>query len=157
MPHGYLQWNLEELRAAMHLDSEDVLAYFTDGRRVSFMLERRIMREVLGGRLAASEGDDHDLVDSQGRKWEVRSVSAGGIYFCPSYMVGSGRRFECDGFLRKLGQIHGYVISDITQFPRIPYWLVEASVVRQWWDGGRLLTATKIPRARALDLLRTVP
>ena len=84
-------------------------------------------------------------------------MSAGGIYFCPSYMVGSGRRFECEGFLRKLGQIHGYVISDITQFPRIPYWLVEASVVRQWWDGGRLLTATKIPRARALDLLRTVP
>ena len=76
MPHGYLEWNLEELRAAMHLNAEDVLAYFTDGRRVSFMLERRIMREVLGGRLAASEGDDHDLVDSQGRKWEVRSVSA---------------------------------------------------------------------------------
>ena len=68
MPHGYLEWNLEELRAAMHLNAEDVLAYFTDGRRVSFMLERRIMREVLGGRLAASEGDDHDLVDSQGRK-----------------------------------------------------------------------------------------
>ena len=127
MPHGYLEWNVEELRAAMHLNAEDVLAYFTDGRRVSFMLERRIMREVLGGRLAASEGDDHDLVDSQGRKWEVRSVSAG-----------------------------GYVISDITQFPRIPYWLVEAQLVRRWWDAGQLATATRIPRWRALDLLGTV-
>jgi len=84
-------------------------------------------------------------------------MSASGIYFRPSYMAGSGRRFECDGFLRKLGRIHGYVISDITQFPRIPYWLVEAGLVRQWWDRGQLLTASKIPRARAIDLLRTVP
>lgn len=100
MPHGFLEWDIDQLQRAMHLNVDDVRAYFTDGRRVSFMLERRIMREVLGGRLAASEGDDHDLVDAQGRKWEVRSVSGGGIYFCPSYMVGSGRRFQCDGFLR---------------------------------------------------------
>lgn len=75
MPHGYLEWNLEELRAAMHLNAEDVLAYFTDGRRVSFMLERRIMREVLGGRLAASEGDDHassTLKDEGGGPISVR-------------------------------------------------------------------------------------
>lgn len=51
------------------------------------------MREVLGGRLARSEGDDYDVLDRHGRKWEVRSVSKGGICFCPSYMVGSGRRF----------------------------------------------------------------
>jgi hypothetical protein len=121
------------------------------------MLERRLMREVLGGRLATSEGDDHDLVDAQDRKWEVRSVSGGGIYFCPSYMVGSGRRFECEGFLRKLGMIHGYVVSDITQFPKVPYWLVEAALVRQWWDKGKLASATKIPRSRALELLLTVP
>jgi hypothetical protein len=117
MPHGILEWDLDQLQHAMHLNVDDVRAYFTDGRRVSFMLERRLMREVLGGRLATSEGDDHDLVDAQDRKWEVRSVSGGGIYFCPSYMVGSGRRFGCEGFLRKLGMIHGYVVSDITQFP----------------------------------------
>ncbi len=107
MPHGILEWDLDSLQHAMHLNVDDVRAYFTDGRRVSFMLERRLMREVLGGRFSASEGDDHDLVDAQGKKWEVRSVSGGGIYFCPSYMVGSGRRFECDGFLRKLGIFTG--------------------------------------------------
>lgn len=64
------------------------------------------MREVLGGCLAKSEGDGYDVLDRAGRKWEVRSVSKGGMYFCPSYMVGSGRRFNCDGFLRKLNDIH---------------------------------------------------
>ena len=156
MAHGILEWDLDLLRNAMHLSVNDIRTYFTDGRRVSFILERRLTREVLGGELAASEGDDHDVVDAAGRKWEVRSVSAGGIYFCPSYMVGSGRRFDCDGFLRKLGMIHGYVVSDITEFPRVPYWKVEAGLVRRWWDAGMLGTTTKIPRARAIQLLRTL-
>lgn len=156
MPHGILEWDLGLLQRAMHLTLDDVRTYFTDGRRVSFVLERRLMREVLGGKLAVSEGDDHDLVDDQGRKWEVRSVSARGIYFCPSYMVGSGRHFECEGFLRKLSMIHGYVVSDITQFPRVPYWLVEAEVVRKWWESGTLGPSTKIPRQRALDLLQNL-
>lgn len=156
MPDGYLEWNLDELQRAMHLSAHDVVAYFTDGRRVSFMLERRLTREVLGGNLATSEGDDHDLVDSQGRRWEVRSVSAGGIYFCPSYMVGSGRRFDCNGFFAKLCAFHGYVVSDITRFPRIPYWFVDAKTVRQWWNDGQLRTTTKIPRARAIQLLESL-
>jgi hypothetical protein len=156
MPHGTLEWDLALLQGAMHLSADEVRAYFTDGRRVSFILERRLMREVLGGKLAASEGDDHDLVDATGRKWEFRSISSGGIYFCPSYMVGSGRRFECDGFLRKLEMIHGYVVSDITLFPKIPYWFVEAALVRRWWDSGSIGSATKIARWRALELLQTV-
>ena len=48
------------------------------------------------------------------------------------------------------------VISDISQFPRVPYWLVEAALVRQWWDSGQLATTTKIPRSRALELLQTI-
>lgn len=156
MPHGTLEWDLDLLQQAMHLDVEDIHTYFTDGRRVSFILERRLMREVLGGKLAQSEGDDHDLVDDQGRKWEVRSISSSGIYFCPSYMVGSGRSFVCDGFLGKLGTIHGYVVADITQFPKVPYWFVEAALVREWWDSRKLGSTTKVSRARALELLQTV-
>ena len=47
MPHGILEWDLDQLQHAMHLNVDDVRAYFTDGHRVSFMLERRLMREVL--------------------------------------------------------------------------------------------------------------
>ena len=156
MPHGVIEWDTELLQRALHLGPADIQAYFTDGRRVSFILERRLMREVLGGRLASSEGDDYDVIDRDDRKWEVRSVSAGGIYFCPSYMVGSGRKFDCQGFLRKLDAIHGFAISDITRFPSVPYWLVKATVVREWWDSGRLGAASKIPRHRALELLQTL-
>lgn len=154
--NGVLEWDLAALQRSLHLTDEEVRAYFTDGRRVSFLLERRLMREVLGGQLARSEGDNYDVLDRDGRKWEVRSVSRGGIYFCPSYMVGSGRRFDCDGFLRKLDEIHGYAISDITAFPRVPYWLVTAADVRNWWDCRRLGPSTQISRDRALALLRSL-
>ena len=116
--------------------------------------ERRIAYEVLGGQLASSEGAGFDVLDRGGGKWEVRSLTKGGIYFCPSYMVGSGRRFELQGFLSKLADIEGYIVSDITAFPSIPYWKVPVDQVREWWDRGQLGTSTKISRDTARALLR---
>ena len=83
-PNGILTWNIDEIARALKIEEKDVLSYFTDGRRVSFILERRLAYEVIKGRLAPSEGAGYDLLDSAGRKWEVRSITKGGIYFCPS-------------------------------------------------------------------------
>ena len=152
-PDGYLAWDLAAIARALNISSDDVLEYFTDGRRVSFILERRIAREVLGGTLARSEGAGYDLLDREGRKWEVRSISRGGVYFCPSYMVGSGRSFELGGFLAKLDEIAGYILADIEAFPRLPFWTVTSGEVREWWRTGELGTATKVSRKRALELL----
>ena len=85
---GTLIWDLNEISSALSITKEDVRLYFTDGRRVSFLLERRICYEVIKGRLAPSEGAGFDLYDSHNNKWEVRSITKDGIYFCPSYMVG---------------------------------------------------------------------
>lgn len=153
-PVGELHWNLDEVAAALHLTMQETRDYFTDGRRVSFILERRICREIIGGRLSPSEGAGFDLIDLCGRKWEVRSVTRGGIYFCPSYMVGSGRKFTESGFLEKLDEIEGYVVSDVTQFPDIPVWKLSVETVRRWYDNGQLGAGTKVSRLRALDLLR---
>ncbi len=89
-------------------------------------------------------------------KWNVRSVSKGGIYFCPSYMVGSGRHFDEDGFLQKLDHIAGYIVSDIQCFPSIPYWKIPVDIVRAWWHQGELSSASKISRAKALTLLMSI-
>jgi len=100
-PTGVLTWDVTEIARVLKVEPKDVHEYFTDGRRVSFLLERRLAREVIKGTLAPSEGAGFDLIDPSGKKWEVRSVTRGGIYFCPSYMVGSGRVFDEPGFLRK--------------------------------------------------------
>jgi hypothetical protein len=155
-PTGILTWNLEEISRALKIRPDDVRLYFTDGRRVSFLLERRLALEVLGGSLASSEGAGYDLLDPQGRKWEVRSISKGGIYFCPSYMVGSGRSFHEAGFLAKLHELEGYIVSDLESFPDVPFWFVPKSVVQAWWQEKRLGPATKISRAGALTLLKAM-
>jgi len=156
-PAGLLDWDLSRLALAMQLKESDVTLYFTDGRRVSFMLERRIAYEVLDGTLAPSEGAGWDVLDSSGKKWEVRSISRGGIYFSPSYMVGSGRSFNEPGFLSKLDEIEGYVVSDIESFPEIPFWIIPGDLVRSWWRSGELGTSTKISRAKALKLVKAMP
>ncbi len=153
LPDGTLHWNLEEIAQALRITREDVRLYFTDGRRVSFVLERRLAREVLNGTLAPSEGAGYDLLDASGGKWEVRSITKGGIYFCPSYMVGSGRSFDEPGFLAKMQDIKGYVVSDVESFPDVPFWIVPVEVVRTWWQSNKLGAGTKISREKALKLL----
>lgn len=153
-PSGKLSWSLVDLALVLRVSEADVREYFTDGRRISFLIERRLAREVVvGGCLASSEGAGFDLLDGQGRKWEVRSISANGIYFCPSYMVGSGRSFAEQGFLQKLAEIEGYIVSDIEAFPDVPFWLLPKTVVEAWYRAGKLGAGTKISRPRALALL----
>lgn len=147
MPHKLLfEWDLEALSASMGIPAADVELYFRDGRRVSFLLERRIRDAFPNWKLAASEGAGYDLLDEVGGKWEVRSISKS-IYFCPSYMVGSGRKFGEEGFFAKLDAIGGYICSDITTFPKVPVYIVPADLIRALYLNGQLGTSTLISRA----------
>ena len=146
-------WSLPELAYALKLSEIEIKEYFTDGRRVSFLLERRIANEVLKGKIAPSEGASFDVFDAHGGKWEIRSISDSGIYFCPSYMVGSGRSFDESGFIKKLNEIKGYIVSDITEFPKIPFWTIPVSVVKEWWNKKLLGTNSKVSRKNILKLL----
>ena len=151
---GVLTWNSKEVAKALKISVEDVKEYFTDGRRVSFIVERRVSKEIIKGWLAPSEGSGFDLIDPSRGKWEVRSISRGGIYFCPSRMVGSGRKFDEPGFLKKLSEIKGYILSDIESFPSIPIWIVSKQDVLRWWKDGSLGINTKISRDKILDLVK---
>lgn len=150
--NGTLTWDLQEVSRALRLTADDARSYFTDGRRVSFVLERRLAYEVVKGTLAPSEGAGYDLIDPSGKKWEVRSITSN-VYFCPSYMVGKGRQFEEAGFLQKLDEVAGYILSDVQSFPVVPFWIVDTSVVRRWWNQGQLGKNSFASRTRILKLL----
>ena len=106
--------------------------------------------------LAPSEGAGFDVLDQDGGKWEVRSITKGGVYFCPSYMKGSGRKFEEQGFLEKLEAVRGYVLSDVESFPRVTYWMIPTEIVENWWNGNLLGTSTEISRKKALQLIEGI-
>lgn len=143
-PNGYFRFDLEKIAGALGISEEDTQLYFTDGRRVSFLIERKAVEIMPGSRLAPSEGSGFDLIDSAGGHWEVRSLTKAGIYFCPSYMVGSGRKFNEGGFFKKLDDIEGYIITDISNFPTMPYWIIPYITVKNWYYNEDLGKNTKI-------------
>ena len=154
-PEGVISWDADALRQAMRLSEDEVREYFTDGRRISFLLERRINREFVHGTLAPSEGDRFDIIDPSNGRWEVRSITpATGVYFCPSNMVGAMRHFSEPGFLEKLDETAGFLLTDIESFPNVPFWRVTSQQVRHWWETRMLGAATRVSRTRALELLR---
>lgn len=150
---GCLTWDPELLAKAMKITSQDVHKYFTDGRRMSFLMEIRIAK-VIGGALPPNEGAGYDLLDSEGDKWEVRCITKNGVRFCPSSMIGTGREFEKQGFINKLDEIRGYILSDIERFPYVPYWFIPKEIVKNWWNKGLLGSTTDISRRKALELIQ---
>ena len=150
---GELTWDIDQLAEQLHLTREEAEVYFRDGRRCSFITERRIAREFLKGRIADSEGAAYDVFDANNKKWEVRSLTSGGVYFCPSYMVGSGRKFEEKGFLDKLSDIEGYILARITDFPKVPVYKVESKQVLDWYKSGQLGKNTSVSISKMEILL----
>jgi len=150
---GVISWNIDELSKALKINIEEVQNYFTDGRKISFLLERRLAREIFKGKVSNSENESFDIFDSSGNKWEVRCISKNGVYFCPSYMVGSGRRFDEQGFLNKLNEIKGYVLADIQCFPNIPFWIIPSEQIICWWEAGSLGKKSMISRKKASNLI----
>lgn len=156
METDLLKWNIKELSKAMKITENDVKKYFTDGRKVSFILERRLAYEIFHGILAPNEGYGYDFMDEKGKKWEVRSITKDGVYFCPSSMIGTRRKFEEKGFLEKLKEIEGYVLADVLSFPDVPFWIIKKTTVKQWWKKGKLGKSSKISHKNALKLISSL-
>jgi hypothetical protein len=152
-PDGILEWNLDLLAESLKIDVESVKTYFQDGRRISFLLERRINNEILGGKLAPSEGASFDVYDTKGFKWEVRSITHGGTYFGPSKDVGSGRSFSEANLKKKLSEIEGYILCDIVKFPQVPFWKVNSKSVLSWYENGLLGKNAQLARNSLLAIL----
>ena len=153
---GTLTWNAKTLAKQLHLTVDETLEYFKDGRRGSFVVERRIAREIIGGKIAETEGKSFDVYDSKGNKWEVRSLTQRGIYFCPSNMVGKGRKFVEAGFQAKLRGIKGYYVARITTFPKVEVYKIDSKQVRTWHKNKELGKNTKISLSKMEKLLKTI-
>lgn len=148
-----LRWDEEELARAFKVTSKDIREYLTDGRRVSFIIERRLMWENEGWKLAPSEGAGYDLLAPDGGMWEVRSITRQGVYFNPSNQVGSGRAFNEDGFQSKLSGIKGFILSDIVGFPIVDVFVVPVENVLRWHRNRLLGSNAKISRDKFLKIL----
>ena len=148
-----MHWDETEIANAFKISPKDVQEYLTDGRRVSFIIERRLMWENSGWELAPSEGAGYDLLDPTGEKWEVRSITSGGVYFNPSNQVGAGRRFNEGGFQAKLSDLKGFILSDIVGFPVVEVFKFPVENVLRWYGKSLLGKNAKVSRKKFLEIL----
>lgn len=142
-----IHFDADKLAEAFGVTIKDIHEYLTDGRRISFIIERRLAWDNPGWTLAPSEGAGYDLKAPNGGLWEVRSITNGGVYFNPSAQVGSGRRFAEAGFLAKLDAVDGFILSDITLFPNIQVFKVPVECVKRWYKQRELQANAKVSRA----------
>lgn len=152
-PTFALSWDVKALASAMMMTEDDVIQYFTDGRRVSFVIERRIVATHPGWILATSEGAGFDVADPDGANWEVRSITRQGVYFTPSNQVGKGRAYDKAAFEQKLALVRGFILADIVDFPIVNCFKVPVENVIRWHVGGRLGANAKVSRKKFLDEL----
>jgi hypothetical protein len=146
-------WNVDAIAKAFEINTGDIESYLSDGRRVSFIIERRIQKAHEGWTLAKSEGAGFDLSDPHDGKWEVRSITKQGVYFNPSNQVGSGRAFNEEGFLKKLGNLKGFILADIVEFPKVKVFVVPSKDIRNWYSAKLLGKNAKISRKVFLEQL----
>ena len=128
--NGKMQWDLGELAAAMHLSLEETKAYFRDGRRSGFLVEKRIVKENSELR-AAPKNMTHDVQNGD-EKWEVRTITDNGISFIPAVNRGGGRRFDETKFEQKLQDVAGFIVCDVSTFPDVAYWSIPSRVIARW-------------------------
>ena len=127
-----IRFDRAALASALGVSEQDIQEYLTDGRRASFIIERRLKWDNPEWQLAPSEGAGFDLIDPNGGRWEVRCITKQGVYFNPSNQVGSGRVFDEAEFLNKLRSVAGFILADITKFPVVPVFKFSVDYVFDW-------------------------
>jgi hypothetical protein len=137
----------------------DAREYLSDGRRASFIIERRLVWMHPDWKLAPSESESYDLRAPNGRLWEVRCVTRNGVYFNPAGQVGKDRHFEEGGFLGKLDLVAGFILADVaileeaTGKAEVPVFRFGSRLVRQWYLDGKLGKRAQVSRKAFYDRL----
>lgn len=139
------------LSNGMGLSVREVTLLFRDAGLLSRVMEPRLATRLKGS-MALSKQASYDVIDSDGKKWEVRCMNKN-VNFTPSADVGSGRKFSGSNFTKKLGKIDGYIVCDATTFPQVRCYLIPKELVRTWWHQEMGKKAAKISRKKFLDLL----
>lgn len=151
LPTGLFEWDVAKCAEGLQIPPERLLTFFKDGRRFAWLLEESLASRYKMVR--QGETADYDLIDPVGRAWEVRCCTKGGLFFCPSNMIGKGRKFHLEDWTTKQANVSGWIVADINTFPRVPYWVIPKEIVSGWWNSGALGPSTHVLHTKFRDLI----
>lgn len=132
------------------LDAEFLYDMFKDGRFCCEPLSRHI--ESMFDDLTFVDKKGYDFI-GQGRKIEKKQITNSGLKFCPSSMIGAGRKVNLNEVVSHIIDNNLlYILADITEFPKVRVVFVE---------GEYLLNNCKskncsFSKAKALELFNAI-
>ena len=95
-----------------------------DGRLASHFIERQL--EIWYPWLTFVDEKGYDHVDQDGGRYDQKCFTKGGCFFAPSNMIGKGRSLDEEVAHAHAKEIK-YIITDITEFPKIVVRFVDGS------------------------------
>jgi hypothetical protein len=100
------------------LPLEEVIETFKDGRVFSHFIERWLAQKFPITHVKGCE--DHDFIDNADPeiKYDAKTLTARGCNYCPSSMIGTGRKFDREPFEQKANKLIYIIVSNI-RFPEI--------------------------------------
>jgi len=104
------------------LSQEKVNNLFRDGRRASGFLE--MQSEEWFPSLTFVDKKGYDFIGVNNLRYDAKCFTKGGAKFCPSVMLGAGRRVD-EHALWEHAMDMGYIFCDIVDFPKV-------SVIFKW-------------------------
>lgn len=143
---GELHYSLEDLMRAFDFDTEEetLKSFKGNVRSLAWNLEHRVNKHFIKGE--NTKGDDHvDIIGPEGERIEVRSLT-NMVYFSPSAMRGAGRKFEEEGFLKRLSECSFFVVCNMNTFPIIKVWKISSDKIKTWYENGILGSNASLSR-----------
>lgn len=102
-----------------NLQGDVVNEIFKDGRISGLIAEHFICDIFNTLNRSDSEKSPYDVYCTRWMHgYECRTVTKGGVNFCPSYMLGKGREYDEKEHHEKIDNVHGFIFFDITDMPR---------------------------------------
>jgi len=114
--------------------AEELNELFMDGRISSHFMERDLGKRFNLKHVSGCK--DHDLV-AVDLKIDEKTFTRGGCKFMPSNMIGTGRSFNKEEFIKKSSNLV-YAIVSVVNFPEIKTRFVKGSILAEKYPMGEI-------------------
>ncbi len=140
-------WNPKKIAEGFGYDSVVDWAKDVKASDLSKPAERAVAR-LLDGEVQESQ-EEWDVVDSDGKRVEVRGLLDSQVFFNPSSDNGKNRPFNLKNFMRKLKRIDRYILVDYRPMvfdgknPKL--YEISADRIKQLWKEGKMNNGNSAP------------
>jgi hypothetical protein len=110
---------------------------FLDGRAFSHFIEPWLTTQFPLRHVKGCKEYDHVGIDDPETLYDAKTMTRGGCKFCPSNMLGAGRRFDPTVFVEKAKKLIYIVVCNV-DFPKIQIRFVRGDELASRYPNGTI-------------------